>query len=117
MAKKGQQKLLIPPTIDEVKVFFKEKGYKESVAIRFFEGYDCNSWLDSNNNKVCNWRMKAWQVWFTEENKEIKYDLNLANKQALKPLQTHAPIDYEAYKAYSLKKDITKKTLKERFGT
>jgi hypothetical protein len=66
---KKDKKEFIPPTCDEVKNYFKEKGYKETVAIRAYEGYSVAGWVDSKGNKVLNWKQKMVNVWFTDENK------------------------------------------------
>lgn len=61
------------PTLEEVTAFFKEKGYNEKLAKTFFDGYNVNDWKDSNNKPIINWKMKAIQVWFKDDNKlEIK---------------------------------------------
>lgn len=58
-----------PPSMDMVKEFFKQEGYKQDVAERAWKGYSANSWKDSRNNPVRNWKSKMINVWFTEENK------------------------------------------------
>jgi hypothetical protein len=64
-----KKKEFIPPTLDQVKLYFKEKGFKESVAIKMFDSYSVADWFDSNNKKVYNWKQKAINVWFKDENK------------------------------------------------
>lgn len=59
----------IPPTLDEVKAFFKEKGYTEESAIKFHEYYEAGNWKDGKGNQVKNWRQKSMSVWFTDKNK------------------------------------------------
>jgi len=66
---KDASKTFIPPTEDEVKNYFKEQGYKESIAIKMFKSYSVANWIDSKGNKIKNWKQKAINVWFTEENK------------------------------------------------
>lgn len=66
--KKDKPKV-IGPTFDEVKSYFKEKGYREDVAKTFFDGYEANEWKDSNQKVIKNWRMKAIQVWFKDSAK------------------------------------------------
>jgi hypothetical protein len=66
---KRSDKNFVPPTIDEVKQFFEENGYKESEAKRAFEYYSESGWVDSKENKVKNWKQKMRGVWFKEENK------------------------------------------------
>jgi hypothetical protein len=66
---KRNRKGFIPPTLDQVKEYFKEKGYKESVAIKMFDSYSVADWHDSQGNKVNNWKQKAINIWFKDENK------------------------------------------------
>lgn len=57
--------------------YFKEKGYTEETAKKFYDFYSVTNWIDSNGKKVKSWKQKAQSVWFTEENKikpePIKY--------------------------------------------
>lgn len=66
---KNEKKIFIAPVLDEVKNYFKENGYKEETAIKFFQSYSVANWIDSKGNQVKNWKQKAVNVWFTEENK------------------------------------------------
>lgn len=68
--------------VNEVKDYFKEKGYTEIAAIKFFEYYSVSDWVDGKGNKVKNWKQKANSVWFKEENKikEVPKDVpNIAD--------------------------------------
>lgn len=71
--KKGEDNKIkekkIPPTLDEVKSYFKEKGYEEKIAIKFFESYSVANWTDSKGAEILNWKQKAINVWFKDENK------------------------------------------------
>jgi len=86
MAKKGQQKLFIPPTLDEVKDFFLNNNtgfvYKESAAVQAFNYYNVANWHDSRGNPVINWKQKMF-LWFTEQNRQLspikKADKKLIN--------------------------------------
>lgn len=62
-----ERKKIKYPLLDEVKKYFAENGYRG--AERFYGGYAENDWCDSNGKKIISWKMKAQQVWFTEENK------------------------------------------------
>ena len=67
-------KAFIPPTLPEVEAFFKEKGYQESLARRFFDSYSVanaagENWVDSRGNKVRNWKQKAIMVWMKDNDK------------------------------------------------
>lgn len=57
------------PTIQEVKDFFKSKGYSEESAIKFHEYYDVAGWKDAKGNPVKNYKQKAMAVWFVDKNK------------------------------------------------
>ena len=64
-----ESKKFIPPTIEEVKQYFKESGYSENCAINAFEYYSDLDWHDKNDNPVLNWKMKMRTVWFKDEHK------------------------------------------------
>lgn len=70
----SRRKKFTPPTLDEVKAYFKEKGYQESVAIRAYNGYAEADWHDTKGNKVKNWKQKMNNVWFKDENKIKEVD-------------------------------------------
>lgn len=63
-----RRKTFSPPTLDEVKSFFSEKGYADAVAIRAFEYYDTANWHDASGKPVKNWKQKMIAVWFKPEN-------------------------------------------------
>lgn len=60
------------PTIIEVKEYFKENGYKEESAVKFFGYYSVANWKDSKGNEVKSWKQKAQAVWFKDENKIVQ---------------------------------------------
>lgn len=59
--------------VNEIIDYFKDKGYTEESAKKFYDFYSVSDWKDSNGKKVINWKQKAQSVWFTEENK-IKHE-------------------------------------------
>lgn len=59
-------------TISSVIDYFKENGYTETAAKKFFEYYDVADWKDSKGKKVINWKQKAQSVWFKDENKIVE---------------------------------------------
>ena len=61
-------------SIDEVVNYFKENGYKSESGRNFFNYYSSAEWKDSNGKEVKNWKLKAKQVWFKPENKELVND-------------------------------------------
>ena len=67
--KGAKNKKFKPPTVEEVKQFFKESGYSEESAITAFEYYTDLDWHDRNDNPVLNWKMKMRTVWFKDEHK------------------------------------------------
>lgn len=62
-----EKKSFIPPTIEEVKAFFKEKGYVESAAIKAFDYYSAGDWKDAKGEQVKNWKQKMIAVWMRDE--------------------------------------------------
>jgi len=69
---KRKKKVFVPPLIEEVKDYFKENGYEELLAIKFFNSYNVADWVDSKGNKIRNWKQKAIQVWFKDEYKIVR---------------------------------------------
>jgi hypothetical protein len=68
--RKGKEKKVIDtPLIDEVILYFNEKGYTKDSAVKAFNYYEENNWKDSRNNQVKNWKQKMQGVWFKDENK------------------------------------------------
>lgn len=67
---KKPKNVFTPPTLLEVKDYFKENGYKLSDAERCFNGYNISGWIDSKGNPIRNWKQKCIHVWFKDENKE-----------------------------------------------
>ena len=65
--KQQKKKEFIPPTLEDVQLYFKTNGYEN--ADRFFHGYKEAGWVDSKGQKILNWKQKAQQVWFKPENK------------------------------------------------
>ena len=61
----------LPPGLEEVKAFFKEKGYTEEAAIKAFNHYDLAKWHDTSGKQVLNWKQKMNTVWFKPENKIV----------------------------------------------
>lgn len=60
-------KTFIPPTIDEVKRYFKEKGYSQEGAQKAFDYYTAGDWKDSSGKQVKNWKQKVIGVWMRPE--------------------------------------------------
>lgn len=66
---KTDNKRFTPPLLQDVKDFFKAKGYTEQSAIRAFNHYDLANWHDTGGKPVKNWKQKMNTVWFKPENK------------------------------------------------
>lgn len=78
------KKIFEPPTLDEVKKYFKENGYTESSAEKSFNYYSVSDWVDGKGNKVKNWKQKMQGVWFKPENRiaSLQTDLDLKARDA-----------------------------------
>lgn len=68
--KKNKRKNFSPPTLDEVKKYFKDSGYTEQSAEKAFNHYNVADWHDTNGNKVRSWKQKMSTNWFKDENKQ-----------------------------------------------
>lgn len=67
--KKGKKtKVFVPPTIAEVIEYAKSKGHEE-LAQRFFDYFNDGDWIDSQGNKVRNWKQK-FLTWCAREEKK-----------------------------------------------
>ena len=71
-----EKKNFKPPTAEEVKTYFTEKGYTVDSSKRFFDYYTELGWHDSSGKKILNWKAKAQAVWFKDENR-IKTDTKI----------------------------------------
>lgn len=69
-----------PPSLEDVKLYFKEKGYLESVGEKAFNFYDCAGWKDSRGNQVKNWKQKMQGVWFKDENRDSSQQTQVKRK-------------------------------------
>lgn len=93
-AKKSKvDRVFVPPTLEEVKAYFKEKGYSEELAERAFETYNVADWHDTKGNPVLSWKQKMVSTWLKPENKTIAPVLQLPTQREklptrLKPLNS-----------------------------
>jgi len=69
-SKEKKRKIFTPPTLNDVKIYFEENDYPESLAIKAYNYYNIAGWKDAKGNQVKNWKQKMISVWFREENKE-----------------------------------------------
>jgi len=58
-----------PPSLDEVKAFFKEKGYNDIGAKKAWDYYEAGNWHDGKGNPVKNWKQKLTGIWLKDEYK------------------------------------------------
>lgn len=66
---KEAQKKFIPPTLEEMKAYFRENKYKEETAIKAWNYYNVADWYDAEGKKIKSWKQKCISVWFRDENK------------------------------------------------
>lgn len=64
------EKDFIAPLLSEVVTYFADNGYSKLAGETAFNFYSPAGWVDSNDKKIKNWKLKMQQVWFKEENKE-----------------------------------------------
>lgn len=69
---KRKRKPFKKPTIEEVRKYFHENGYKDEIAIKAFNSYDTANWFDSKGDPILNWKQKMINVWFRDEHKITK---------------------------------------------
>jgi hypothetical protein len=58
-----------PPTLEEVKKYFKDCGYRDGNAKKAWLSYEAANWHDSKGHKIRNWKQKIAQVWFEEKDR------------------------------------------------
>ena len=68
--KQKRSKEFIPPTLEEVKEYFKSRNLTESSAERFFDYYTTGCWCDGKGDKIKNWKQKVIAVWDKPDNRE-----------------------------------------------
>jgi len=66
---KKKPSVFTPPTLEDVKEYFKANSYSAASAEKAFRYYNDADWVDSKGNRVKNWKQKMQGVWFKEENK------------------------------------------------
>lgn len=68
--RKSKKKEFTPPSLDEVKKYILEKRLSVN-AQKFYDYFTESKWVDSNGNKVKNWKSKVL-TWDSFEKKDIK---------------------------------------------
>ena len=90
-SREKKRKRFVPPTLDEVKAYCKERN-NDVDAQKFFDYYEQGQWKDSKGNPVKNWKQKL----ITWENKQPKTEKPKSNTMHFSNERTN--IDYEALK-------------------
>lgn len=62
-------KSFVPPSEDEVKAYFLEKGYTAEAGSHAWDYYEAGEWKDGQGKPVKAWKQKMQGVWFKPENK------------------------------------------------
>ena len=78
--KENKKRKFAPPTREEVKSYFAEKGFSIN-ADTFFDYFNESGWIDSNGKPVQNWKQKAitWQS--KDKTKPVKQTPYVAPQQ------------------------------------
>lgn len=64
-----EKQVFVPPSVQDVISYFKEKGFSEELAIRAFEYYEAGDWKDSQGTPVRSWKQKMIANWMKNKNK------------------------------------------------
>lgn len=78
-SKVKESKVFIPPSVSDVKEYFKANGYSMELGEKAFKYYSEAKWKDVNGNQVKNWKQKMVGVWFKDENKKPSQKTNAIN--------------------------------------
>lgn len=73
---KNPQVGFVPPTLLELKAFFKEKGYTEARAVQAFNHYEASDWKNTMGHKLTNWKQSMINNWFKPEFKAVTLTLS-----------------------------------------
>ena len=61
-----------PPTLDEVKQYVSDNGYKPEFGKKIFDYYSVAEWKDAEGKPVKSWKQKIQGVWFKPNNDGYK---------------------------------------------
>ena len=64
---KTERKKFIPPTVEEVRAYFKTNGYSIEAANKAHKYYNEGEWVDGGGKQIRNWKQKMVAVWFKDE--------------------------------------------------
>lgn len=76
---KKEKKTFVPPTLEEVKEYAKEKNYLY-LANKFYEYFTTGNWVDSKGQKVKNWKQK-FITWATYNSKPTTSGRDYSDKE------------------------------------
>ena len=95
--KENKNKKFVPPSLQEVEMFFSENGFGSVYAKQAFDYYELGEWKDASGKQVKNWKQKMKGVWLTEE-KRNKSNVTPTQTTQLKPEPKyfHNQEDYES---------------------
>ena len=72
---KNERFIFFPPSIEEVKAFFKEKNKTDLEAEKFFNHFESNGWLVGGKSKMKNWQAAA-RNWISRSEEYAKTSSN-----------------------------------------
>jgi len=90
--KDKEKKRFVPPTLDEIELFCKERNNGVD-AKRVFDYYNSANWKDGRGNQVKNWKQKIIAVWERSAEKPT----NKVGQVAHSVQEYNENIDMEAY--------------------
>lgn len=59
----------VPPTLEEMAIYCKSKGYNIECANKAYDYYTEMGWTDNNGKQVKSWKGKLISTWFRDEYK------------------------------------------------
>lgn len=79
---KQDRKVFIPPTIDEVVEYVKQRGNKIDPH-KFYDYYSVANWKDRDGKQVRNWKQKAvvWETHTPHQQNKLPDFININNKE------------------------------------
>lgn len=88
-----KRKRFVPPTLEEVKAYCKERNNNVD-ANKFFEYYSTGNWKDAKGNSVKNWKQKliAWESREKPKNNVPNFDNQFKQEEKKKPKETEDEI-------------------------
>lgn len=95
--KVNKNKKFLPPSLQEVEMFFSENGFGSVYAKQAFDYYELGEWKDGAGKQVKNWKQKMKGVWLTEEKRSKANAIAMQpQKKKPEPKEFHTQQDYDA---------------------